>query len=85
MRSLGSRLAARQEEKGRRPVFGRIDEMRIRRLAKRLTVRKEGTRKHIGHGLVNENGTPAWEDSSLEEGHAFRRYVYDVLRYREQT
>jgi len=85
MRSLGSRLAARQEEKGGRPVFGRIHEMRIRRLAKQLAVCTEGARKHFGHGLVNEKGTPAWEDSPLEEGHAFRRYVFDILRCRGQA
>jgi hypothetical protein len=85
MRSLGSRLAARQEENGRRLVLGLFNEMRIRHLAKRFTVRDEGTRKHFGHGLVNDNGKPAWEDFSQEEGHEFRRYVYEVLRYREQT
>ena len=85
MRSLGSMLAARQEENGRRPVLGLINEMRIRQLAKRLTVLQEGTRRHSGNGLVNDNGEPAWEDFSQEEGHEFRRYVYEVLRYREQT
>jgi len=85
MKSLGSRLAARQEEKGKRLVLGLINEMRIRSLAKRFTVLQEGTRKHFGHGLINDNGKPAWEDSSQEEGHEFRRYVYEVLRYREQT
>ena len=85
MRSFGSRLAPRQKENWRRPVLELINEMRIRHLAKRLTVLKEGTRKHSGHGLVNDNGEPAWEDSSREEGHEFRRHVYEVLRYREQT
>ena len=85
MRSLGSRLAARQEEKRRRLVLELINEMRIRHLAKRFTVRQEGTRKHFGHGLINDNGEPAWEDPSQEEVHEFRRYVYEVLRYREQT
>jgi hypothetical protein len=85
MRSLGSMLAARQEKNGRRPVLGLIYEMRIRQLVKRFTVLQEGTRKHSGNGLVNDNGKPAWEDSPREGGHEFRRYVYEVLRYREQT
>ncbi len=85
MRPLGNRLAARQEEKGRRPALGLITEMKIRHLAKRFTVLKEGTGKHSGHGLVNDKGEPAWEDFSQEEGHEFRKIVYEVLRYREQT
>ena len=85
MKSLGSRLATRQKENGRRPVLERINEMRIQHLAKRFTVLKEDTGKHFGHGLVNDNGEPAWENSSQEEGHEFRRHVYEVLRYREQT
>jgi hypothetical protein len=85
MKSLGNRLVARQREYRKRPFLELIKEMRIRRLAKRFTVPQEGTRKHPGHGLVNDNGEPVWEDSSQEEGHQFRRYVYEVLRYREQT
>lgn len=85
MVSLGNRLGDRQKENRRRLVHDLINEMRIRNLAKRFTVPQEDTRKHSCHGLVNDRGEPAWEDSSQEEGHEFRRYVYDVLRYRGQT
>ncbi len=85
MKSLGSRLAPRQKENWRRLVLELINEMRIRHLAKQFTVLKEGTGKHPGHGLVNDKGEPAWEDFSQEEGHEFRKIVYEVLRYREQT
>lgn len=85
MRSLGNRWEVRQEEYGKWLFLRLINEMRMRSLVNRFAELQAGTGENFGHGLINEKGKPAWEDSSQEEGHEFRRYVYDVLRVREQT
>ncbi len=85
MRSLGNWLDARQGEHGKRPVIERVSELRLRSLAIRFAEQQNGPGRQIGSGLINENGKPAWEEPPQEEGHEFRRYVYEVLRYREQS
>lgn len=69
MRSSGNRLEARQ----------------VRSLVNRFKELQAAPGNHFGSGFINENGKPSWEDSSPEEGHEFRKYVYEVLRVREQT
>lgn len=65
----------------------------MRSLMKRLALRQEGNvwqfglgriNKVFGHGLINGDGKPAWEDISQAESHEFRRHVYEILRCREQ-
>lgn len=43
--------------------------------------RKERT---VGLGLTDENGKFVWESASKGEGHEFRSYVYEKMRYRKQ-
>jgi len=85
MLSLLRRLALRQGGSGRYAGFGLIDEMRFRSLARRLTIPRGGSRQQPGSGLIKENGEPAWEDPSREQGHEFRKFVYEMLRYPEQA
>lgn len=35
-------------------------------------------------GLTDENGKFVWESAPKEEGHEFRSYVYEKMRYRKQ-
>ena len=85
MRSLGIRLDARHGGNGRRSVLERISTLRLRSLAIRIAERQRGPGNHVGYGLINENGKPAWEEPPQEEGHEFRRYVYEILRYPKQS
>lgn len=78
-------MDARHGENGRRPVLERISIFRLRSLAIRIAELQRGPGNHVGHGLINENGKPAWEEPPHEEGHEFRRYVYEILRYRNQS
>jgi hypothetical protein len=52
----------------------------MRSLARRVTLPSEESGKHSGLGLIKENGKPDWEETSQEEGHSFRRYVYQIMR-----
>lgn len=85
MRALGIRLDARQGEYARRTLLARISDHRLRSLAILVAELQKGRGIHCGHGLINENGRPAWEESHQEECHEFRRYVYEILRYRKQS
>ena len=85
MLSLLRRLALRQDGNGRYAGLGLCDEMRLRFLARRLRLPRGGSRPQPGLGLINENGTFAWEDPSQEPGHEFRNYVYEMLRCQEQA
>ena len=62
--------------------FPDAKEVRMRSLVRRLTFWQGGGGKPIGLGLISEKGKPVWEDFAQEENHAFRRYVYEKLRYR---
>lgn len=81
MLSLLRRLALRQDGNGGYAALGRIDEMRLRSLARQLTFPPGRSRQKPGSGLISENGEPAWEDPSREPGHEFREFVYEMLRY----
>lgn len=85
MGALGIRLDARQGEIARRPIRERISNHRLRLLAILVAELQKGRGNHCDHGLINENGRPAWEEPPQEEGHEFRRYVYEILRYRKQS
>lgn len=85
MLSLLRRLALRQDGNGRYAGLGLIDEMRLRSLERRLTFPRGGSWQQPGPGLISENGLPAWEEVSREPGHEFRRFVYEMLRSREQA
>ncbi len=61
-----------------------LDEIRIWQLVRKLTVPQAVGRVSFGLGLIHENGTPDWEEAPPDEGHAFRRHVYEQLRLREQ-
>jgi hypothetical protein len=52
----------------------------MRSLARQVTLPCEESRKHSGLGLIKENGKPDWEEVPQEEGHSFRRYVYEIMR-----
>lgn len=68
-------------EVGMRSLLG---EIRLRQLVRKLSEpRKEGALP-IGLGLIHENGIPDWETVPPDEGHAFRRHVYEQMRFREQ-
>jgi len=84
MKPLMRWLLLLQEVNRRQPGQGPITEKRMRSLAIQCTTPPIGPRKPPGHGLIKENGKPAWEDISREEIHEFRRFVYEKLRSREQ-
>jgi hypothetical protein len=52
----------------------------MRSLARRVTPPSEENGKHFSLGLIKENGEPVWEETPQEEGHSFRKYVYEILR-----
>ncbi len=45
-----------------------------------------GTKKGMNPslGLTDENGKFVWESTPKDEGHEFRSYVYEKMRYRKQ-
>ena len=84
MKPLTRWLMLLQEGNRTKPGQGPINEKRMRSLAIQWTSPPKGPRKPHGHGLIKENGRPAWEDTFQEEIHEFRKFVYEKLRYREQ-
>lgn len=84
MKPLMKWLMLLHEVNRRQPGQEPVSEKKMRSLAIQWTSPRKGSRKHHGHGLINENGKPAWEEFSKEEIHEFRRYVYEKLRYKEK-
>jgi hypothetical protein len=52
----------------------------MRALARQVTLPSGEREKHSALGLIKENGKPDWEENPQEEGHPFRKYVYEVMR-----
>jgi hypothetical protein len=80
MRPFVNWVMLRSRGSERRFGFGLITELRMRSLARRVTLPSEESGKHFGLGLIKENGKPVWEETPQEEGHSFRRYVYEIMR-----
>ena len=85
MRALGIRLDARLGENARQTNHEQISDHMLRSLAILVAQLQKGRGSHCSHGLINEHGKPAWEEPPEEEDHEFRRYVYEILRCREQS
>ena len=82
MKPLMRWLMLLHEVNRRQPADVPISKKKMRSLALQWTSPRKGTGKHYGHGLINENGKPVWEEFSKEEIHEFRRYVYEKLRHK---
>lgn len=54
----------------------------MRSWGRRSTAQETVSTKFPGLGLVDENGRFAWEEEPGDEGHVFRRYIYEKLRCR---
>lgn len=80
MRPFVKWVTLRTRGSGRQFGFGLITELRMRSLARRVTPPSEENGKHFSLGLIKENGEPVWEETPQEEGHSFRKYVYEILR-----
>lgn len=61
-----------------------LGEIRLRQLVRKLSKARKESKPPSGLGLIHENGTPDWEMVSADEGHAFRRHVYEQMRFRKQ-
>lgn len=84
MKQLMRWLMLLHEVNSSQPGKEPTSEKRMRSLAIQWTSPRKRTGKHHGHGLINENGRPAWEEISGEEIHEFRRFVYEKLRHKER-
>ena len=80
MRPFVRWVTLRPRGSGRQFCSELFTELRMRSLVRRVTQSCEDGRKHYGLGLIKENGKPVWEETPQEEGHSFRRYVYEILR-----
>ncbi len=80
MRPFVSWVTLRPRRTGRQIGFGFVTELRMRSLVRQVTLPSGQGMKHSGLGLIKEDGKPDWEEPLQEEGHFFRRYVYELMR-----